>query len=176
MDQAQLDATRDALIADLDQGDSPLAIKFQPMLIDKLAATMDKAGMQTVSTPDELAAIKAECAALAAKWHAIAIAALRDELKNDPEQLGYAGQKPDQVQKLLTTERTVTEERPRPPSQMEMIKQAVAGYLGKDYVAPAPVMDEVVIETKPPRVSVIWDQIPYCRNLPTADNIAEALA
>jgi hypothetical protein len=121
---------------------------------------------------------------------------------SDPDGRGYAGKELEEIQQLLTSELHVYGDReiPEPPDpndpfvdlpswfplmsalsrgvplaavQAEIATQRAAYEESKPKVEPR--FERVVLETKPARVFAIWDGIPYCRNVPSLDNIAEAL-
>lgn len=164
----QVNEIRDVLIAEIGKGPSPLAVKFEPYLLDH----MDLG--QKVNDND-VAQIKADCAAFVMAAHTEAISRLREELKNDPTGVGYAGKKSEEIQDLLMTEFKVYADQIQPPTQQQQIMQAVAFFLDKPYT-PDVVTMQVIVAVRPPRIGTIWAGIPYCRNLPSLDNIAEALA
>lgn len=164
----QVTVVRDALIADVGKGPSPLAVKFEPYLLDHM-------DLKQQVNDNDMAQIKADCAAFVMAAHTEAISRLREELKNDPTKVGYAGQRPEVIQDLLMTEFKIYADQVQPPTQEQQIMQAVAFFLDKPY-ALEPVVTQVVIAVRPPRIGTIWAGIPYCRNLPSLDNIAESLA
>ncbi len=169
MNDAQLSIARDQLIALVDKGPSPLAVKFQPALQDRLNGKE--------STPEEMVVLKQQVMALALAAHDVAIAALRSELAKDPEAVGYAGKTPQEIQTLLTTERPVYVDVPVAPTFEEKVALVVAAMVPG---TKAPAIEEKTVSTllmvKAPPITIIWRGIPYCRNLPSIDNILEALA
>lgn len=178
MDRDQIEALRDKLIAKQKAGPSPLAIKFEPMLQDRATGLP--------ANEEELARIEAECEELVARWHPYAIEQLRQELANDPEGLGYAGKDAEEIQRLLTTPREVHEEHEVQdgsgmpawlPQLAALIRNVPVAQIRSEIKVnePAPRTERVLVDTLVPRASVIWQKIPYCRNVPSLDNIAEAL-
>lgn len=169
MNDAQLAVARDELIALVDEGPSPLAVKFQPALQDRVNGKESSAA--------ELDKIKTEVLTIILASHEIAISALRRELADDPDSVGYAGQPPEVIQGLLTEERPVFVDVPVAHGFEDKVA-AIVSSMVPDAKAPVsePVMVKQLVMVKAPPVSVIWRGIPYCRNLPSIDNINEALA
>lgn len=168
MTDDQLAAVRDALIAEVDKGPSPLACKFESYLRDQI-------GSGQKADDVDIARIKAECETFVTAAHNEAISRLREELANDPTNLGYAGQKPEAIQSLLMQQTSVYVEQDAPLTESEIVAVGVALANGLPY-KPAPLKVQVLVTVRPPRIGTIWSGIPYTRNLPSLDNIAEALA
>lgn len=167
MDSKQAAALVDALIEQVDLGPSPLAVKFAPYLQDKTTG---------LTSPDEqLAVIKQNALDFVMKAHGVAIDRLREELKNDPTEVGYAGKNVEEIQTLLCTERPVFVEQTLALTEEELVNVAAAKIRGEAY-EPHRETVEVQVAVQPHRIGVIWSGIPYARNLPSLDNINEALA
>ena len=146
MTPSQVSAVRDSMVSDQNAGPSPLACKFDPYLRDHM----------TGSEVDEkeLSRIKENAKAFIEAAHAEAIKRLREELRNDPDGRGYTGKTDEELQVLLTTEKVVYENEKSEDGR---------------------VYQREVLRS-PPRLGTIWTGIPYTRNKPSLDNIAEALA
>lgn len=111
------------------------AIKYAPILQDRAGALGGKE-----QSAEELQELQDSLFAAAKVLHDNCIANLRIELAQEQ----YAGKKPEEIQKLLTTE-TVVDPGGGIPA----------------YTQRSP-------------LSRIWGGIPYTRNIPTLENIAEA--
>lgn len=167
MTPTQAAALVDELIAEKNLGPSPLAVKYAGYLADHLDFK------QELSAAD-LAQMKKDCAAFVDVAHAEAISRLKEELANDPAEVGYAGETPEELQKLLTVEQPIYAESTQPLSEEELVNVAAAKIRGEVY-EPVRVKTQVLVAVKPPRLGTIWTGIPYARNLPSLDNIKEAL-
>lgn len=167
MTEEQLIQIRDGLIADLNLGLSPLAVKFEPYLRDK----MNMGKQEDAATMD---AIKAACKAFVMAAHTEAISRLREELANDPTDVGYVGKSPEELQALLTKEVSVYADQDVGLTEAESVATGVALANNLPYKA-TPAKVQIVVAVRPPRLGTIWAGIPYARNLPSLDNIAEAL-
>lgn len=194
MTEAQFIALRDKMIAAQKAGPSPLAVKFDPMLRDR--AKIDD---RLPADQAELDRLEAECMDLAAKLHAEAIAKLKDELAADlarvdnppageRPRVGYAGKTPEEVQKLLSASVEVTEAREiQAPNVLQdrdlhlaaLMRGVDLDTIRAEYARIKPA-STVVVEVVPEKcfpapIAKAWDGIGYCRNIPSLDNIAEAM-
>jgi hypothetical protein len=179
----QVVALRDKMIAAQKAGPSPLAVKFDPMIRDRVIVSSALEASQK-----EIDELEAECLALAAKLHAQAIASLRSELANDPDGVGYAGKPLEEVQKLLSESVEFYVEREVPQNVIQPIElHRIALTRGvsveqveREYAAmregePPPPTERVMTGSRTAPITRVWRRIAYCRNVPSVDNIAEAL-
>lgn len=167
MTKDQIQQATDELIAKLNIGPSPLAVKFAGYL-------QDHADLGQSVNENDFAQIKADALAFVQAAHTEAIARLREELANDPTNVGYAGKKAEELQSLLTTEVPVYVMQDAGLSEAESVATGVALANNLPYKA-TPAKVQVLVAVRPPRLGTIWAGIPYARNLPSLDNIAEAL-
>lgn len=167
MTPGQVTALVAELIADKNAGLSPLAVKYEPYLADKIG------NGQSVDDAT-LAQIKKDCAAFVDTAHVEAISRLREELANDPTKNGYKGKTADGIQALLMAERAVYADESAALTEEELINVAAAKIRGEQY-EPVRGKTQRLVTTIPPRIGTIWSGIPYARNLPSLDNITEAL-
>lgn len=164
IDKAQLESTRDALIAQKNG-----AIKYQPMLED-VQRGQGPLAMHKDSEADD---IQAAVAAFADAAHKTAIERLRYELANDPDEAGYKGKAVEEIQALLMEQIPVYADVPagNPHAEADYLAAKIRG----EPLEQKPQMQQVLVTVKPPPISRVWQGIPYCRNLPSIDNIKEAL-
>lgn len=164
MTDVELAAARDALIAERNG-----AIKYQPALQDIQMGIGPLAAMKNEALVDVQAAVKS----FADSADAAAMLALRLELANDPEKRGYKGKKPEEIQVLLTTERRIFADVNIPGRHSN--NDYLAAKVRAEPFVEVTETQQVLVAVQPPPVGRIWQGIPYCRNIPSLDNIIEAL-
>jgi hypothetical protein len=73
-----------------------------------------------------LSSVKTQIIADAKRYHDTAVARLRDELTNDPEDIGYAGKTAEEIQFLLTHKKEFVGDAEGPTPMQKIIDQVLA--------------------------------------------------